>query len=303
MNLRSLLTLIALVACAMHPLAQSPHTLPLPAVPTTLTIPEQRADYIMRHFWDAMDWNDTRAARDSDFMEINMVNFFSVAPHASADAVTSSFRDLAAHAAADSISLQLVAELSHRYLGERQSPVYHESSYETMCRALADSYPPQSPQRVYIDYALQSLAKNRPGTQAADFTFIDRHGRTRTLSSTLRPGTPTLLIFFDPDCSDCHTLTTALIRDSAIARQITDGSLAVILITPFGTDPAAWQRYADALPAAWTVGYSPRGQIDTDELYDIPSIPSIYLLAPDGTVIHRNLTTLPSDLTHTSATH
>ena len=298
MNPRTLLTIIALHIAAV--MVQAQQLLPLPSVPSDLTVPMQRADYIMRHFWDAMDWNDTCAARNSAFMEINMVNFFSIAPHASSDAVTSSFRDFAAHAAADSISLQLVAELSHRYLGERQSPVYHEPSYEIMCRVLADCYQPQSPQRVYLDYALQTLAKNRHGTRAADFTFIDRHGRTRTLFSTLRQGTVTLLIFFDPGCSDCHTLTAALTRDSSIARQITDGALAVTLITPFDTDPAAWQRYADTLPTAWTVGYSPLGQIDTDELYDLPAIPSIYLLAPDGTVIHRNLTTLPSDLTNTA---
>lgn len=297
---RSIIALIALILCTMHPLAQSLLMLPLPDVPSTLTVPEQRADYIMQHFWDAMDWNDTSSSRDSAFMEINMVNFFSVAPHASAGAVSSSFRALASHAAADSLSLQLFTELSHRYLGQRQSPVYHEPSYETICLALAELYPPQSPQRLYIDYQLQSLAKNRPGTKATDFTFIDRRGLSRTLHSTLRHGAATLLVFFDPDCAECHTLAATLSRDPVIARQISDGNLTITLITPFRTDTAAWQRYADTLPSSWIVGYSPNGQIDDDELYDTPSIPTLYILGPDGTVIRRNLTTISSPITLSS---
>ena len=56
--------------------------LPLPAVPAEMTVPTDRAGYILLHFWDAMDFDDADRSLDRDFMGQNMANFLSVFPHA-----------------------------------------------------------------------------------------------------------------------------------------------------------------------------------------------------------------------------
>ena len=61
----------------------------------------------------------------------------------------------------------------------------------------------------------------------------------------------------------------------------------MIAITPVATDPELWKSYADTLPEEWTVGYSPEGEIEERELYDIPTIPCIYLLDANGKVAER----------------
>ncbi len=54
--------------------------LPLPAVPAEMTVPADRAGYILLHFWDAMDFDDADRSLDRDFMGQNMANFLSVFP-------------------------------------------------------------------------------------------------------------------------------------------------------------------------------------------------------------------------------
>ena len=43
--------------------------LPLPEVPSMLTVPEERAEYIIGHFWDGVDFADTLRSHDRLFME------------------------------------------------------------------------------------------------------------------------------------------------------------------------------------------------------------------------------------------
>lgn len=274
--------------CSLIAGASVPAQLPLPSVPSTLTVPVQRADYILEHFWDAMDWSDTSLSRDSIFMEMNMVNYFSVAPHASAEGAARAFSSFVSSAAADSLTLRIVDRIAHRYLGEPESPVCDDRAYTQMCRALLSVYPAGSPQAVFTAYQLENLEKNPVGAVATDFEFVDRSGARRHLLDALGAQARTILVFFDPDCHDCHALAATLQADAAIAAQVAEGTLQVVYISPYDSSPELWQTYADTLPAGWIVGYIPQEDVDFDDLYYITTIPSIYLLEPGAVVARRN---------------
>lgn len=286
--MRSILISAIALICSLSAGAGVTVELPLPEVPSSLTVPAQRADYILAHFWDAMDWTDTALRRDSIFMEINLVNFFSVAPHASAEGATRAFDQLVGRAAADPVTLRIISRLSHRYLGEPESPVHDDGAYEQMCRALITALPAESPEAVYTAFQLDNLEKNPIGAVATDFTFIDRSGARRRLLESLDPDARTLLVFFDPDCHDCHALASALRADATVAAQIAAGTLQVVYISPYDSHPDLWQSYADTLPSEWIVGYFPQEDVDFDDLYYITTIPSIYLLDPGAIVVRRN---------------
>ena len=144
--------------------------------------------------------------------------------------------------------------------------------------------------RALLDYRIEVIARNRPGTVSTDFRFIDRRGQSRTLHSAINPSARYILLsFFDPDCRECHQLANHLAKTPRISEAVTSGTLQIIFITPIDTDPELWQTYASTLPCSWTVGYSPAGEIDADVLYTLPSIPTLYLLSPDSTILIRNL--------------
>lgn len=286
--MRSILISAIALLCSLSAGAGVPFELPLPEVPSSLTVPAQRADYILDHFWDAMDWTDAALRHDSIFLEMNLVNFFSVAPHATAEGVAGAFDQLVGRAAADPVTLLLISRLSHSYLGDPESPVRDDGAYGQMCRALLAALPADSPEAVYTAFQLDNLEKNPVGAVATDFAFIDRSGARRHLLESLDADARTLLVFFDPDCHDCHALAAALRADAAVTAQIAAGTLQVVYISPYDSHPDLWQAYADTLPQEWIVGYFPQEDVDFDDLYYIATIPSLYLLDRGGIVTARN---------------
>ena len=89
----------------------------MPEVPSSLTKPAERADYLLTRFWDGIDFSGKDSCvRDTAFMEQSFVDFLSVMPHASSDSV----RDMAvgnmlSRAASDSLR-------SEEHTSELQSP-------------------------------------------------------------------------------------------------------------------------------------------------------------------------------------
>lgn len=83
--------------------------LALPTVPDSLRTPAERADYILLHFWDAMEWGDSAVVRDGAWMEQTFVNFASLIPYASsAAALDSAFTTLFDRAQTDMEAYRLL---------------------------------------------------------------------------------------------------------------------------------------------------------------------------------------------------
>lgn len=118
--------------------------------------------------------------------------------------------------------------------------------------------------------------KNRPGTKAADFAFVSRDGKSYTLHS--RPETlKTILIFYNPDCHDCHEAMERIDRATLSDRFR-------ILAIDAEEDREMWEKTKDSLPAGWTVGFS-TDPIQEEDIYILPDTPTIYILDRDNTVI------------------
>ncbi len=170
--------------------------LPMPDVPDSLQSVEERAAYVVAHYWDAMDFTDRALSLDTAFIEQNFANFAAILPMS----------------------------------------------------------PP--------DEADRGLA--------ADFGFVDRNGSSTTLMRELAPNPLNLLIFYDPDCSQCKEIMGRL---SALALPPEIGIIAVDV----EDDHDAWQRTKDTLPARWH-----------DGLYVLAASPTLYLLDSTGKVILKD---------------
>ena len=114
----------------------SPRELPLPEVPALLTAPEERAAYVLEHFWDGMDFRDTLRSRDRLFMEQCFVNFLSLFPHALPQSLPSPVGRLLQRAAVDSVAFRLVNSLAEHYLDDPNSHMRNEEHYILFLEAL-----------------------------------------------------------------------------------------------------------------------------------------------------------------------
>ena len=113
--------------------AAGTNELALPAVPDSLRTPAERADYILLHFWDAMDWSDTTAVNDARWMEQTFVNFASLIPYASSPAaLEEAFGRLFDAAKYNTDAYKLILNLADRYFYEPESPMFDEEAYITV---------------------------------------------------------------------------------------------------------------------------------------------------------------------------
>lgn len=267
--------------------------LPLPVVPATLRTPQERAAYILTHFWDGLDFADTSLSHRSDFMEQSFVNFLSVFPYAESSDAQASVTALMQRAQSDTGAYRLLVNLVEKYLYEPNSPMRQEDYLIWFLEDITRNPVLNLLEKRRPDMLLTAARKNRPGHAAADFSFLTREGRRQTLYDT--PGERTLLIFYDPLCEHCAEILEELQNSTALSSALRKGSLSVLAIYADG-NRAAWDSTANLLPATWTVGFDLSGNI-RQGLYALPAMPALYLLDPNKTVLLKDAP-LPEILSH-----
>lgn len=281
----AVLAATAICLCWAAPTAAVVRELPLPQVPATLTRPADRADYLLTRFWDSLDFADTDAGgRDTAFMEQNFVNFASIMPHASADSTRRrAVASLLDRAAADPSAFNLVVWLAEVYLNSTDSPMYSEEAYIMFLRQLTENAHVDAAMRQRYEAQLAEMAANRPGDIATDLPLIVANGSATTLLELAAAHDSTLIVMYDPDCHDCHTLIESLSGDANLRRAVDDGSMAIVAMYPY-SDTELWSATVGELPSWWTVA---RSEIDIDEagIYYIPRTPRTYLLDRAGRIV------------------
>lgn len=264
------------VATAQETVAE----LPMPSVPDSLRSVEERAAYVARHYWDAMDFRDRSLSLDTAFVEQNFANFAAILPMAPPTDASVAVSALLDSVAVDPEAFSLMASTAEKYLDEPNSPMRDEETYILFLRYLSTAPSLSEVERLRPRHRLEEALRNRPGTVATDFEFVDRSGATRRLSEAVRGADVTLLIFYDPDCEHCKEIIGAL------AGMQFPAGVAVLAIDA-EDDADAWQRTKQSLPPSWTVGFATTPILDR-ELYSLPASPTLYVLSSDATVILKD---------------
>lgn len=260
--------------------------LPLPVVPPSLTDPEERAEYIIAHFWDGLDFGDTLRCHDRAFMEQNLVNYISLFPHTRQEALPSHIARLLERVAADSLCLNLVNDLAEHYLDDPNSPMRNEEYYILFLEGLLRLPTLPEAEHIRSAYRLETARKNRPGMKATDFAYTDRRGNRCTLHAT--QGERLLLLFYDPSCSHCSQILDGLRESAVIGNLIENKELAVLAVYTEG-DRRLWDDTKSSLPQEWTIAID-ESHIVERGLYALPAMPVIYLLDGKKKVILKDTT-------------
>lgn len=174
--------------------------------------------------------------------------------------------------------------IAYRLWGSPESPSRNEARYIAFLDSLlaVDTLP--DPFRTRAEYRRRVVMLNRPGSVAANFRYIDRHGMESTLHDLESP--LTLLIFYDPECPHCNDILRRHAASKTIKRAITEKKLALIAIYTEGKREV-WDKTKNDLPDNWLVGYDLTGILD-EEIYDLPAMPTPYLLDKDKRVILKD---------------
>ena len=259
-------------------------SLPLPVVPPQIKDSREKLRYVLTHYWDAMNWRDTALVNNEEFMEQSMVDYFAILAKADSLVGADGFNRMIASASVNPAALAKVVEISTRYLYEPESPMYDAEGYAMLLDQLILDPTNAGIPRETLEARHAQIMKNRVGRKAADFAFVDREGRRMTLREAVAGTEETIVMFYDPDCNVCEATERYLASSEKLNRLIGEGRLKIVAIDPFDTDPGRWKTHADSLPETWTVGRSPGGRIDSEEIYVIRATPALYLLDSGMTV-------------------
>ncbi|MCD8304478.1 MAG: DUF5106 domain-containing protein [Prevotellaceae bacterium] len=282
--------LLALLPQAEAQAQESSLELPLPAVPSELTQPHERAAFIMEHFWDALDFSDTTLGTDSMFVELNFVNFLSLFPHATVEAGEHSMGYLLERAAPNPPFLHLLADYAEKYLGDAGSPMRNEELFILFLEQYLSIGSVTETERLRPESLLSTAKKNRQGTQAADFSYVTREGDKASLYENT--AAMLLLVFYDPACPHCSETLDELDKNPLLGKMIEEGSLSVLAVYTEGNQEL-WDETKMSMPEKWTVGIDASEIVDK-AIYDLPAMPVIYLLGSDKTVLLKD--PIPAEL-------
>lgn len=281
--MKKLLKHLITISAVLTALIAVAKELALPEVPSDLRLPALRADYIGAHFWDAADWTDSMVTDPAQLTQ-NVANYLSVFPVMSGDSARTAAADIfigRALRAGDEQALaasQAIEDCLFAFGSELRDDRLYSIFLERM---IAAGYPDS----IRAQYMLETARKNMPGTPAADFTFTDRNGNV----SSLRQFTdkPTVILFYDPDCHNCHDLAMAMADDPILKARLISGGINILAVSPGEED--GWQTHGAWLPDKWTDA-TDKGAIEDGELYDFDTFPSLYLIGSDGNVILKDCT-------------
>ena len=270
--------LIIAVTCVISLMAQT--NFPMPQIPETMTQPEERLTYLVNHYWDNYQFNDTTQV-NQDLGEQGFADFINILGYGNdelMDKATKLFYDLAF---STSWGKKHYSQMINHYLDNPNSPLRNDVVYVHFLRNIRPYYANDAAARQRYTFKLTQAKKNLPGEPATDFTYTDRNGQQGKLSNIQAKFT--LLFFHDPDCENCKRIMPYAIAEDQLKRQ----DVAVLAIYA-DKDYEAWRKDLHTYPANWIDAYSPDGEITQKLLYYIPATPSFYLLDANKKVILKD---------------
>lgn len=222
--------------------------------------------------------SDTLA--DSEATESLFIDFIASLPPGK-EAKAGKVKALMAKAAAIPRNFILICDIADRLLADPESELRDDETYLLFLEEALDSPLLDGAEKERAEYRLETALKNKPGTKAADFNFIDIEGHTRSLHG-MKTDTRLLLLFYDPDCNHCI--------DTINALKTTDlpDDISILAIDVAG-DKKLWESAAGVIPDTWISGFA-TDPVEDSGAYIFQAMPTLFLLDKDKTVILKDTT-------------
>lgn len=100
----------------------APPTFEMVSVPTLITDPVERAEYLVKHYWDKFDFKDTTYIHEPQVTEQALSNYIDLMNYVSPVAMSSSVKAMMKQTEQDSAMFQYFSEMMEKYLYDPNSP-------------------------------------------------------------------------------------------------------------------------------------------------------------------------------------
>jgi hypothetical protein len=253
-------------------------------IPSVLTNPAERAEYLMMHYWDNFDFSDTVYLHLTEITEQAFVDYVDVMPYTSIPVVSASIKNMLKKAETENKVFKYFIDLYEKYLYDPNSPMRNDEFFIPVLEAMLNS--PAVEEKTRPAYLLELAKQNRQGEKATDFTYTLAGGRKATLYSI--PSDYILMFFYNPDCHNCQEVSEQLQASPAIQYLIRNGKISILAVYP-DEDISAWKNYLSRMPKEWINSYDASTRLK-DEIYALKAIPTLYLLDKNKVVLLKDPT-------------
>ena len=271
-------------------MAQGGVEFPYPQIPTMLTEPQQRATYLLMHYWDNVDFNDMKLVANDDFMEQGFVNYLSVLPIVDNQTAEKSVEAMMKRAEGSKMAYTRLANIAEKYLFEPNSPMVNDETYIMFLNQVLKTGVLSRVEKARFEYQYKVVMKNRVGSVATDFLYMTAKGEMGSLHKF--EAKETLLIFYDPECDNCTEIIEKLRYNRELNARIMSGQMRVLAIYA-EENIDLWKKELTKMPTNWVVGRAV-SKIKPLGMYVLRAMPAIYLLDKDKKVVKKEA--LPENL-------
>ncbi|MDR1381158.1 MAG: DUF5106 domain-containing protein [Tannerella sp.] len=274
---------------AQAPAAAMPGNFERAVPPAMVTAPQERADYIVAHFWDKFDFSDTMYCHAPDITEQAFVDFIALFPHTSSHGkISDGVKKLLTSAEVENVMYNYFHSKAEHYLYNPNSPMRNDEYYIPFLEHVVESQKVTDIQKVRPRHLLELAYRNRPGSKAGNFTYTMASGKTGNLYDI--PAKYLLLMFYNPGCVECQRTAEMLKNSTAVAAAVESGSLKVLAVYP-DENLEEWKQHQKDIPPSWINAHDGALTVKNSEIYDLKAIPTLYLLDRDKKVILKDVST------------
>lgn len=254
----------------------------LPEISTCIITPEDRASFLVSHYWDLYPFNAEPLPEDTT--EQAMVNYIDLFRFVSKEEAMQSLKSTMNKAANSEKDVFTFYNLFEKYLYDFDSPMKNEEMFIPVLEAFIDSKIISEDDKIRPAYLLEMAKKNRIGTIAANFGICMNNDEKSMLHNL--PDKITIMYFYDPGCDECSLFTEKLRNNTTISRLQKENKLQILAVYT-GNDKSLWNEYRKNIPEGLINCYDYNMDIENNALYDIKVFPTIYLLDKDKSIIQK----------------
>lgn len=259
----------------------------LPAIPPMLTAPEQRAEFLVNHYWDNVNFADTNYIHHPDITEQAWVDYCDMLNHVPLDKAQQAIRKMIDSANADKKVFNYITELADKYLYDPNSPMRNEEYYIPVLEAMVASPVLEEIEKVRPQARLKLAQNNRIQTKAINFSYTLASGAQGSL---YKLSADYILLFINnPGCHACAETIEALKKAPTIHQLLTEKKLIILSIYP-DEELDEWRKHLNEFPKEWISGYDKKLAMRDQQLYDLKAIPTLYLLNKEKKVLLKDAT-------------
>ncbi len=286
----ALLFMILPSSCAgkkAAPVAQAKPEFKMIEVPASLTTIKERCEYVVLHYWDNFDFSDTTYIRYPEVTEQAFADFLEVAQLPQTDYATActAIESTLLKAEPDTVMLNYFLGLYEKYLYDANSPMRNEEYYIPVLEYTIASPAVPELEKIRPQFRLDMARKNRVGETASDFVYTTAAGVSAPLSKI--KSEYVILYFNNPDCTACKEIKMMMNTSPVLTNLISSGRVKVLALYP-DADLQIWKNHLSDFPSSWINGYDKERRIETEKIYDLKAIPTLYLLDKDKRIILKD---------------